>query len=71
MSRQIPHLGIFLHVARFLDARKGLPMDAQGVHQLTDVRMLLGQLLHDLRARKNLRIRQLGRQLLGTALDGG
>src|ERR1039457_6858008 len=46
LPRQIPHFGILLHFARLLDAGHGLPMDAQGVDQLADVRVLLGQLLH-------------------------
>ncbi len=69
LPRQIPHFGILLHLARFIDARHGLSVNAQGIHQLAQIGVLLGQLLHERRLGEHVRIRELARQLVEAALD--
>ena len=67
--RQIPHLGIFLHLARVGRAPAQIAVDAKRLDQLPKVRVFLGHLLEHLAIRQDHRIGQFAGQLFVTLLD--
>ena len=71
LARQVPHLGIFLQLARLGHARAQVADLAEGVDQLAEIGVLLRELLHLLAIGQHGRIGQHPIQLLVARLDAG
>jgi hypothetical protein len=71
LTRHLAHLGVLLHLARFVDALADLAVLTQRFDQLTQIRVLLAELLHLLAVRQHSRVREEPGELLVAVLYRG